>query len=594
MDRDTFGFPMVYYAFGIFIGSLYAMTYKDSVVVATIFSIILIVIIAFTINYRDLIIVMCFFILGAASNFIYFDFKAPSSQCVEGRIVEQNEFNYVAKINGKLVQLDGVYNSDIREGSKVLIKGAYEKYPIYNRGVVARCKVEECTLNKDDFISKIYDKKRNFYLLLKEQMGEDKAAVVVALCLGDDAYISEEHNEKLKILGIVHAISVSGLHMAIIYTFIKKALGSNLALIGAFAFLIITGGKSATVRAFVMILVNDLAYRCGEKYSAYSALSISAIILIITRPFSAASPGFMLSFLGVIGILMFNHKIERAVYKLPKTLRSTIALGVSAQVFTFPYMAIVFGQGNINFILGNLILLPILTVVIVLGALALIFCKIPLVFIMLCKGMEFILICYEGYREILLKLSFEIMSLGYLDAVLFIVIITSFILMKKGHKKLVYVPLAFIIAVGISRYKFNVNISYFKMAYSDGILIEYKDKSTFICDDSKMIKNIEKVREIDNFVTVDNLKSCAMNLDEDFKVSYLDEASTKNSKNDILAFSCKDNIENVFVKDSKDVSKESIYGNYNIEVLPQGENRFYKNEVLAKYIIVGHRIIRIK
>ncbi|MEG2353360.1 MAG: ComEC/Rec2 family competence protein [Clostridium sp.] len=596
MNRDTYGFPMIYYAIATFIGSVYAMVYRDSIFIANLLFILMVIIFFLTVNYREVIIIICFFTLGIISNFLYFnfDYKYNAIEYSEVRIVKKTKYSHTAILRNRLVQLDDIYDDKVKEGSKILIKGTYINKPVYNKGIAALCKVKELKYTEDDFTSKIYTFKQGFYESLKNQMGEDKAAIVMALCLGDEVYISDEKKEELKLLGIVHAISVSGLHMAIVYKVLQSICGKNLGILGAFIFLIITGSKASTVRAFIMIVMADLALRTKQEYNKYTALSLAAIILIIQKPFNVSSPGFMLSFLAVIGIFMFNKKIDKFLYKVPEKIRTTVSLSLSAQIFTFPYMAIVFGEGNIGFILGNLILLPLLTMVIVLGIICLVVSPIHIMFFITCKITSFILSCYEGYRDALLKITPNILPLDYLDGVLFLVIITVFILMLNGNKRIKYIPIAFIVAVFISNYKFNLNISYFKIGWGDGILIEHRGNSTLICENPEEVKTIEGVKKIKKFIDIDNMKSTPIELGDGYKIGFLSRDYLKNINDKIVVISCDHNVNNIFLKEKNSLKDFVKLGRYNIELLPKGERKFYKNTIEGKYILINHKIFRVK
>lgn len=97
-------------------------------------------------------------------------------------------------------------------------------------------------------------------------------AVATALISGVRDQISAEVNEAMRISGLYHVLSISGLHMAIVTGFIFAAVRGGLALIpglalyfpikkwtaalallGAFIYMLLAGADAPTLRSFIMI-----------------------------------------------------------------------------------------------------------------------------------------------------------------------------------------------------------------------------------------------------------------------------------------------------------------------------------------------------
>jgi competence protein ComEC len=112
-------------------------------------------------------------------------------------------------------------------------------------------------------------------------------AVGTALISGVRDQISADVNEAMRISGLFHVLSISGLHMAIVVGFIFAAVRGGLALIpglalrypikkwtaaiallGAYIYLLLAGADAPTLRSFIMIaivLVGVLVDRPGIK-----------------------------------------------------------------------------------------------------------------------------------------------------------------------------------------------------------------------------------------------------------------------------------------------------------------------------------------
>ena len=56
----------------------------------------------------------------------------------------------------------------------------------------------------------------------------------MGVCFGDSGYIEKTQKEDFKKLGISHVISVSGLHMSIVYKVLEIILGYKIAILSSF------------------------------------------------------------------------------------------------------------------------------------------------------------------------------------------------------------------------------------------------------------------------------------------------------------------------------------------------------------------------
>ncbi len=160
--------------------------------------------------------------------------------------------------------------------------------------------------------------------------------MVMSLCFGETKYISNSDKDILKKLGVIHVVSVSGFHMAIIYKLLERVLGLTLAIPVSFLYVILTGMKSSAIRAFIMIIILKLSKKVFRKYDSLSSISLAAIIILLNKPYYMLDIGFMLSFY-LPSILLYNKKISRTLYKLPQRINSCLSLTLSSQIYTFPY-----------------------------------------------------------------------------------------------------------------------------------------------------------------------------------------------------------------------------------------------------------------
>ena len=141
--------------------------------------------------------------------------------------------------------------------------------------------------------------------------------------------------------------------------------------------MIFTGGLPSTIRAFIMIFILKIASKVYKKYDSLSSVSLAAIILLIFRPFYILDIGFMLSFLCVLGIIVFNKKMKKMLYKLPSALNESFSLSLSSQIFSIPYAVVALKTFSLGFLFSNFLLLPLYTIVVILGNVGL--CVVPFI-----------------------------------------------------------------------------------------------------------------------------------------------------------------------------------------------------------------------
>lgn len=214
--------------------------------------------------------------------------------------------------------------------------------------------------------------------ILKETAGKD-APVFCAITLGDKQELDPETQMRYQLAGIIHILAISGLHISILgmrlYNLLKK-MGLGIWPAGIFSlgvmlqYGIMTGGSVSTMRAVTMFLIAMGARITGRIYDMMSALSVTAMMILVESPAYLLDSGFLLSFGCVLGMGLAAEKIcalAGAEKKWTKALVSPIAL----QLVTLPVMLKFFGEVSIAGFILNLLVLPSVGVVLTGGMAAL-------------------------------------------------------------------------------------------------------------------------------------------------------------------------------------------------------------------------------
>ena len=488
--------PLVYYVITIFMGCVTCLITINSTILGAVMAASFLAVMYFTIDKKFFYIVICFFVIGAVNYYSYFNINLPSKQKLKVRISEKNNYYCCAKVDNKKIVLEGnVF--ELTQGRSVWINGNFKKAAVYEKGVVGTYRVNNYKICNEDLISKIESFRGGLYQKFLKVLGKEKASLVMAVCFGDSGYIEKMQKEDFKKLGISHVISVSGLHMSIVYKALEIIVGYKIALLSSFGYMIFTGGKASTIRAFIMIFILKISSKVYKKYDSLSSISLAAIILLIIRPFSILDIGFMLSFLCVLGIILYNRKIKKVFYKLPSALNESFSLSISSQIFSMPYVVVALKTFSLGFLFSNLLLLPFYTIVVVLGNIGLVCSAVDGVFNLINYGLFTVFIIIEFIQKMLGILLPEMIYFSYLESLVVFGLYICYLGIKKGYGQFKYIPFCIIFVFAFQNYKVFPEISYINVKKNDIVLIQYRKNTIAVTTGNINVKDVKVPTKID-------------------------------------------------------------------------------------------------
>lgn len=212
--------------------------------------------------------------------------------------------------------------------------------------------------------------------------GKNEQAVASALILGVTDAIDDDTISAYAASGALHVLAVSGMHVGIIYAIIlflfkpaEKFRGSkwmvafvSLVLLWAFAF--ITGLSPSVLRAVAMFSFVALARPFGIRTNIYNTLATSAFVLLLYNPYLIMSVGFQLSYLAVFGIVYLQQPIYY-LWEIKNRIGDWIwqmtCISIAAQLATFVLSLLYFHQFPTYFLVSNLFVIPLSTLVLLAG-----------------------------------------------------------------------------------------------------------------------------------------------------------------------------------------------------------------------------------
>lgn len=430
--------PIVYYAIAIYLGCFSMAAFHFSYLAAIAVAITFFIVVYLHEDIRGFGLICSFFIIGYMSYFIYFDFNIEGKAVF--RILEIKKWHYTASYKGRILYLEGKLE-ELNAGDKIKAIGKFEEEREYSRGIIGKYHITQYTKEKEDFIRKLYSFRDKLYGQYRKALDAKKASIVMAACYGDTKYLSYEQKDEFNKLGIVHIISVSGFHIAIVYKLLEKIFGLRLALIISGIYIIFTGSEAATVRAFIMILILKFSKLTYRNYDSISSLSLAALILLLVKPYYVLDIGFNLSFLATLGIILYSKKLQKMLYKLPKSINESLSITLSSQAFSMAYAMGTINNISMFFIPGNLILVPLYSAVVILGTIGIFAYKFKLLFKVITSLLYSILTTIDGLIYIMLKIAPPVNEYNFFYTICIIIIFTTFVFVKYGYSKIRYFPI---------------------------------------------------------------------------------------------------------------------------------------------------------
>lgn len=207
-----------------------------------------------------------------------------------------------------------------------------------------------------------------------------QAGLLNGMLIGYREGLTEEVEDVFSRSGLSHIMAVSGANVAFIMlplVFIFKKLRlkktvSNILIIGILImFTFITGFEPSVLRAVIMAIVVLVGQIIKRETEIYTSIAFAAVVLLLYNPGGLFSIGFQLSFAATISLVLFYKNIKSMIdfSFIPEFIVDVLASTLAAQVGVLPITVFYFNKISIISILSNLIVLPVVEFITILGAL---------------------------------------------------------------------------------------------------------------------------------------------------------------------------------------------------------------------------------
>lgn len=395
--------------------------------------------------------------------------------------VEKLEYGSIIKINAQYTEATrdrnyGGFNYKAYLRTKKI-------YGIFN--------VEDVEIVKNGSDNIIIKLRKYIKSKLREKLKKENSELAISLIVGDRSHISSEVEDNFKKANLMHMLAISGAHFSyviLIATFISnrlqhKRLGQLIQIIAIIFFMNLTGNTASVVRAGIMSILLIGSSICKRQNDSLNNIAISAIIQIINNPYIIFDSGFMLSYAGVLGIILFYKKISEHIHF------KSIALTISANIFIIPIMIYNFHTISGSFIISNICASWLLGIIIILEFISLCI-PIKLLYMIL----DLLIMILRKIAEICANIPFAQMYVPRY-AIFFVIVIYILIFCRKLKcRKYVYsfltIGVSILLIVNFTDvYQDRMRINFIDVGQGDSCLIRYKGTNIMIDSGGSLSKN---------------------------------------------------------------------------------------------------------
>jgi competence protein ComEC len=341
--------------------------------------------------------------------------------------------------------------------------------------------------------------------------------ITESVILGLRSGVAPETNDVFIKTGTMHILAVSGLHVGIVAVAIMGLLRlmrcpGNLAyfvtVLGICAFAVFTGSRPSSIRAALMGSFILFSMSLGRKADITNALALSAFLITFFQPGQLFRPGFILSYLAVLSIIyvtpltdaFFGVGVRRfrenVLTAAKRYLLKSLSVSFAVWIGMMPVIAFYFRIITPSVILSNLIAVPALFLMVVLGFSLLLTGSLGLLkpLAVLISGVLDVVIPF--FIDIMCAISripfsfIKVSSSGWILIVAFYAALTGTIMLfHQNRKHRVLIIIFLILAADLFIWNEisheppdSLRATFFDTGKADASLLEFPDGSVMLVD----------------------------------------------------------------------------------------------------------------
>lgn len=153
-----------------------------------------------------------------------------------------------------------------------------------------------------------------------DTLGKEEGAFASALLLGNTSRLPDTVTRDFRRLGISHVLAISGMHLAILCSFVSallKRFGKRTVNAGCIVLILfyvfVTGFAPTVIRSGIMVLLPIVAANVHKGADRFTLLGISVFLICIFNPLSALDIGLQLSFAALMAIFLLTENKDSLI-----------------------------------------------------------------------------------------------------------------------------------------------------------------------------------------------------------------------------------------------------------------------------------------
>lgn len=224
----------------------------------------------------------------------------------------------------------------------------------------------EESVSYDRFKEGLYQIKEYLAGLIDACYEEGDASVMRAMLLGEKSGLDEDTKQLYQLNGVIHILSISGLHISIIgmgfYKLLNKLklpklINIPLSICLIYCYGIMCGMSVSAFRAIVMFGLHIAAGLFGRTYDMLTAMAIAGILLLARQPLYVRHSGFLFSFGAILAIGLLRPVMEEMLIGGTKC-EKLMSTSLSISIVTLPVYLCFYYEYPLYSLFLNLIIIP--------------------------------------------------------------------------------------------------------------------------------------------------------------------------------------------------------------------------------------------
>jgi len=231
----------------------------------------------------------------------------------------------------------------------------------------------------DRLVNVLFDIKHAFLGGLSQALPEPHASLAGGLIAGGKQGLGSALLDAFVVSGLVHIVVLSGYNVMIVaeavlrmFGFLPRRMAAGLAGLVIGAFVLAAGAGAASIRAGLMAGLALTARATGRTYAVIRALLFAGCVMLLLNPFLLAyDPGFQLSFIATLGLILGAPIFESRLAFIPSAFwRDLVSATLAAQISVLPLLLYQTGLFSLVSLPANLLALPLVPIAMFFSAIA--------------------------------------------------------------------------------------------------------------------------------------------------------------------------------------------------------------------------------